>query len=69
MLEGKNGVIGKWHQLFKSGSNFFKSGELSGDNFLGASETPVYHFLEISQSAGNGQTFKTDLWFHKNDHP
>ena len=37
MLEGKNGVIGKWLQLFKSGSNFFKS----GDNFLGASETPV----------------------------
>ena len=32
MLEGKNGVIGKWLQLFKSG-------ELS-DNFLGASKTP-----------------------------
>ena len=41
MLEGKNGVIGKWLQLFKSGSNFLKSGELSGDNFLGASETPA----------------------------
>ena len=40
MLEGKTGVVGKWHQLFKSGSNFFKSGEWSGDNFLGASETP-----------------------------
>ena len=27
-------------ESLESGSNFFKSGELSGDNFLGASETP-----------------------------
>ena len=27
-------------ESLESGSNFFKSGKLSGDNFLGASETP-----------------------------